>query len=46
MELFSSNIKKKSCILLKESSSYIFSKENFSYITKSGTQQFSAQTLK
>ena len=46
MELFSSNIKKNSYILLKESSSYIFPKESFSYITESGTLQFSAQTLK
>ena len=37
MEHFSSNVKKKSYILLKESFSYILSKESFSYIFGNGT---------
>ena len=46
MELSSSNIKKNSYILSKESFSYIFSKESFSYISGNGTLHFSAQAQK
>ena len=46
MKLSSSNIKKSSSILSKESFSYVFSKESFSCISRNGTLHFLVQVRK